>query len=1292
MTEESVDDLLQTLGGVTAVDTSEVENNLWSEVKAATGTASKDVTKQEKLQGSLRAVAREITAVEAALDSLDAAAEEQLGDNVDAEEANASTATGRSTECQEDVENAPDMKLQRAGLAQRLVDLQTTQHRLQDALEAATAPTPASESAEVQEGRGVGHEPGAVLQEDSTLEDQLNANEGNPLVETERDRLIRLGVLTPFDRLDGFERRVQSRSAPATQSVGRSAGEASTSGRSSDQTARDPFQRLASQLNDIEASKHRSMLVDPSQLPPRERKAAKVGELFWRQAASGKDVAPKRRRRQTLARERRRRPKLPGAYKRKRIRRAGETDGGSEQEEDEGGASTPLPSSSRRRLSQPGASGIDSEPSGSDSGNSEAEDVLGEWDDAEDEMYKARLEQWRAKRSALTAADIAPGQAPGASAPAAGGGTAAEADAADQEDLMADVAFDGGFSVPGNIYNRLFDYQKTGRLHSTIFGVKWLWELHTQRAGGIIGDEMGLGKTVQLAVFLAGLHHSRRFRPSIIVCPATVLRQWLRELRLWYPPFRVIVLHESQRAGIAPRPSRHELVKLVKNSETGILLTSYDQLRLQRSELLAVNWGYAILDEGHKIRNPDAEITLVAKQLATVHRIIMSGSPIQNQLTELWSLFDFVFPGKLGTLPVFRAQFALPIKIGGYANASAMQVSTAFKCAVVLRDLIAPYLLRRRKADVAQQLPKKTEQVLFCSLTTDQRDLYRSYLASEEVQDILNDRRNALAGIDILRKICNHPDLLQRRQWESTERYGDPVRSGKLVVALKVLQHWKQQGHKALFFTQTQQMLDIVERAVQSAGVRYHRMDGSTAVGARARLVDDFNSNDRVFVFLLTTKVGGLGINLTGADRVLLYDPDWNPSTDMQARERAWRIGQKREVTVYRLITSGTIEEKVYHRQIYKQFLTEKVLRDPKQKRFFKSKDIHDLFTLGDQYGGASETAQIFSSLHGGLEVPLDPDSVAVPVQTDATAGNKDGPSEAAPGDSSGEEAEADASGPSGSRSTARRRRRSDASSGAPRGSDPAEPATLAGALAASQEPPGEVDDAKILRDLFEGTGVMSALDHSKIEGANNPEALNIDAQAARIARRAAAALRQSRAALMTAPVNQPTWTGRSGGSGAPRFGATSNQRLARASSSEPGDSEGPAAGASAEPRRGAGAGLGRFGGGLAGTTGGLAPSSSVLLARLRERQAAVNAAASSAARNDPEVEEAHELSQRIVAYLEQAGGQSDSQALIQHFSADLPAAKAPLFRQLLQQVARLRRDPSAGKIWVLRPEFVTDR
>jgi len=288
-----------------------------------------------------------------------------------------------------------------------------------------------------------------------------------------------------------------------------------------------------------------------------------------------------------------------------------------------------------------------------------------------------------------------------------------------------------------------------------------------------------------------------------------------------------------------------------------------------------------VLDEGHKIRNPDAEVTILCKQMQTVHRVVMTGAPIQNRLTELWSLFDFVFPGKLGTLPVFQAQFSLPVAIGGYANASQLQVSTAFRCAVVLRDLVAPFLLRRMKADVALHLPKKTEQVLFCPLTPVQRDAYRSYLASKDVEAILDGRREALAGIDVLRKIVNHPDLLDRLRCGASPDYGAVERSGKMLVVQRVLWLWHEQGHRALLFAQTQQMLDILEDAVMAAGYAYRRMDGGTPVAQRMRLIDEFNGETAgpVFVFLLTTKVGGLGVNLTGADRVLLYDPDWRVLT-----------------------------------------------------------------------------------------------------------------------------------------------------------------------------------------------------------------------------------------------------------------------------------------------------------------------------------------------------------------------------------------------------------------------------
>lgn len=264
------------------------------------------------------------------------------------------------------------------------------------------------------------------------------------------------------------------------------------------------------------------------------------------------------------------------------------------------------------------------------------------------------------------------------------------------------VTLEGGLKIPESVFSELFDYQKVG--------VQWLWELHCQRAGGIIGDEMGLGKTIQVLSFLGALHFSNLYKPSIIVCPVTLLRQWKREAQKWYPNFHVELLHDSaqdptvrkkrsescesdyesedvvdsdseQNLRSKKRKKWDSLIIRVLRSRSGLLITTYEQLRLLGEKLLDIEWGYAVLDEGHRIRNPNAEVTLVCKQLQTVHRIIMTGAPIQNKLAELWSLFDFVFPGKLGVLPVFESEFAVPISVGGYANASPLQVSTAYRCA-----------------------------------------------------------------------------------------------------------------------------------------------------------------------------------------------------------------------------------------------------------------------------------------------------------------------------------------------------------------------------------------------------------------------------------------------------------------------------------------------------------------------------------------------------------------------------------------------------------------------------------
>ncbi|XP_049524098.1 DNA excision repair protein ERCC-6 [Dermacentor silvarum] len=409
----------------------------------------------------------------------------------------------------------------------------------------------------------------------------------------------------------------------------------------------------------------------------------------------------------------------------------------------------------------------------------------------------------------------------------------------EENDSTSESTFevDDEFRVPKVIWSKLYRYQQTG--------VRWLWELHRQGCGGIVGDEMGLGKTIQTIAFLAGLRHSRlrtpgdRFTglgPVLLVCPTTVMHQWVREFHCWCPLLRVAILHESGSfAG-----TKESLVKQIAK-ENGVLVTSYAGVSKLSGLLLKHDWHYVVLDEGHKIRNPDAQTTLACKQFRTPHRLILSGSPIQNSLRELWSLLDFVFPGKLGTLPVFMQEFAVPITQGGYSNASDVQVQTAYRCASALRDTIKPYLLRRMKEDVRTnlQLPNKTEQVLFCRFTDHQRELYQQYLDSADVASIL---------------------------------------VGKLQVY---------------------------------AFIRVH--------------------------CCVTTSLHGI-----------------------IAKHASWLV------PLLHCNTCGVFvwhsPDAIFCRQIFKQFLTNRVLKDPKQRRFFKTNDLHELFTLADDgKKKRTETSAIFA-------------------------------------------------------------------------------------------------------------------------------------------------------------------------------------------------------------------------------------------------------------------------------------------------------------------------------------------
>ncbi|KAF9950357.1 hypothetical protein BGZ72_007978 [Mortierella alpina] len=933
---------------------------------------------------------------------------------------------------------------------------------------------------------------------------------------------------------------------------------------------------------------------------------------------------------------------------------------------------------------------------------------------------------------------------------------------------IPDAELEGGYRIPGDIYSNLFDYQKTC--------TQWLWELHCQGAGGIIGDEMGLGKTIQIISFLAGLLYSGKLdAPIIVVCPATLLKQWVKEFHRWWPPMRVAILHSSG-SGMHSKHAENEddsfsdgygsnsssakkrrtkkpfggRARRGRGSDTEertvadgivdrisakghVIVTTYAGLRIHSSRLLRKNWSYIILDEGHKIRNPDADITLTCKQFRTPHRIILSGTPIQNNLNELWSLFDFVFPGRLGTLPVFQSQFAIPINLGGYANASNIQVQTAYKCAVVLRDLINPYLLRRMKVDVATDMPKKSEQVLFCKLTPPQRAAYEDFIKSNELSSIMEGKRHALFGIDLVRKICNHADILGREQHKNDPDYGDYKKSGKMVVVKALLQMWQEEKHRVLLFSQTRTMLDILEKFIKGEGYVYRRMDGTTPIQNRMGLVDEFNARDDIYVFLLTTKVGGLGVNLTGADRVIIFDPDWNPSTDVQARERAWRLGQTREVTIYRLMTSGTIEEKIYHRQIFKQFLTNKILKDPKQRRFFKSHDMADLFTLEGEDAVGTETGGIFA----GSEV-------AIKSKRGAQAKGK---SSRRRGDNLEELSAID-----GVRKIEKFKM-------------PRESSSLPGGVAKDEEDEElefktdkaptdashsqEGSETNILTSLFELSGVHSALKHDDIMDSAKQEHLIVEREATRVAERAMAALKESRKRRRRQDLDVPTWTGRSGTAGAPKMFLMQQQdqeRRQQASSSSSSTSSSPkprfgtanafnpsvvasalpsrfgrpAAGAGASsPSRLQSAGIG------SSATSNVASSSSLLAGMLERKQLEQEAGtgrsggSSSSGMNSPSRSRSssggsspmidygsggggdgaaatvlqegsrESLITKIRDYMLDQGGRVRSADLVGHFQDQLAEVEQLVFKKMLKGIAVLEKSTTDGQgWWKLKPEY----
>jgi SNF2 family DNA or RNA helicase len=381
-----------------------------------------------------------------------------------------------------------------------------------------------------------------------------------------------------------------------------------------------------------------------------------------------------------------------------------------------------------------------------------------------------------------------------------------------------------------------------------------------------------------------------------------------------------------------------------RDSECLLVITSYDTARQDHQTLGEIPWLYVVVDEGHNIKNPDAKRTKSIKTLNGRNKLILTGTPIQNNLQELWSLFDFAMPGFLGSRTHFRDTYGQ----NGQINWNAVQNGTA-----PLPERIKPFILRRMKQQVERDLPPKILIERLVELKPRQVVLYKKVVASAECTKLFRDVAEKgvpsagpqiLAAYSKLRAICNHPALADERKNVVAGRSD----SGKLEHLWELTEEIIEGGHRTLLFCQSTRMLDIIEHHL-TMDLKAHkkkllRLDGSTAQARRAPLVDQFNKEQSISFFLISTRAGGVGLNLTGADTVIFYDHDWNPANDNQAQDRAHRIGQTKPVTIYKLISEGTIEEKILQRQATKQSLADEIVGN--DEHGFKDLAPGDLLTL----------------------------------------------------------------------------------------------------------------------------------------------------------------------------------------------------------------------------------------------------------------------------------------------------------------------------------------------------------
>ncbi|XVF15747.1 hypothetical protein REPUB_Repub09cG0182500 [Reevesia pubescens] len=463
-----------------------------------------------------------------------------------------------------------------------------------------------------------------------------------------------------------------------------------------------------------------------------------------------------------------------------------------------------------------------------------------------------------------------------------------------------------------------------GKLKSyQLKGVKWLISLWQNGLNGILADQMGLGKTIQTIAFLAHLKGNGMNGPYLIIAPLSTLSNWINEVARFAPSMDAIIYHGNKKERDEIR--RKHMPKVI-GPKFPIVITSYEMAMSDaRKCLMHYEWKYVVVDEGHRLKNFNCKLVKELKHLRVGNKLLLTGTPLQNNLVELWSLLNFILPDIFQSHEEFESWFDFSGKVNGEVSKEEMEEKRRAQVVAKLHAILRPFLLRRMKADVEQMLPHKKEIILYASLTEHQRN-FQDHLLNKTLEAHLLEKVDTGRGLKgklnnlmiQLRKNCNHPDLLESA-FDGSYFY-PPVQQivgqcGKFQLLDKLLARLFERKHKVLIFSQWTKVLDIMDYYFSEKGFKVCRIDGNVKLEERRKQIQEFNDvNSDYRIFILSTRAGGLGINLTAADTCILYDSDWNPQMDLQAMDRCHRIGQTKPVHVYRLATAQSVECRILKR------------------------------------------------------------------------------------------------------------------------------------------------------------------------------------------------------------------------------------------------------------------------------------------------------------------------------------------------------------------------------------------